>query len=320
MLNDIINVRPECIGVVIAVLAITLGHPLISRLLEIMGTRSVVTATPFQPELHFTRKQELGEKDFPQVSLLGDDIVAHVLSFVADAPFENSRGLDPNFVSSLTHSLPFVSKQFRRLVKRDCFWKDALIRQVSAEPLWNRGLMGLYPGPGQIPEVGNASELVEVMQTSLGAACKELYRRVLNEKIRFVGPIFYMGQSITLGEPYGLHFFEPRYRRLIAEVMSPFPASAKQGGPIECADGQSPPVFIHANVHPLTRSSPAVLVQVIRCGIHPRDGRADVFLLPIAYVSMERIWEEERANDHLYHGMCMRVGQRVAEDLARLLP
>lgn len=294
---------------VISIAVVTFWHPLFSVLFDMIGTRrsNALHAGPFQPELHFTRKQEPGEKDFPQASMLGDDILAHVLSFVADAPFEDEKDPDHSCVSSLTHSLPFVSKVFRQLVKRECFWRDALIRQVATKPrLWHRGLVGLFPDSSQIPDAQNASELVKAVQSSLNVGCKELYRRVLNEKIRFEGPIFYMGQSITLGEPYGLHFFEPRYRRLIAEVMRPFPASAKQGGPIECAEGQSPPIFIHAFSHPLTRNSPAVLVQVIRCGIHPRDGRADVFLLPIEFVRMERIWERVNTG-HLYHGTCMRV-------------
>lgn len=296
---------------VISIIVFAFSHPLFSALLDMIGTRTsnAMSAGKIRPEHHFTRKQQPGENGFPQALLLGDDILAHILSFVADAPFEDAKDQEVTCVSSLTHSLPFVSKHFYRLVQRECFWADALIRQVSTKPrLWHRGLVGLIPDTSQIPDVRDVSELVKEVQKSLdGAGCQMLYRRVLNEKIRFEGPIFYMGQSISLGEPYGLHFFEPRYRRLIAEVMRPFPASAKQGGPIECTEGQSPPVFIHAFSHPLTRNSPAVLVQVIRCGIHPRDGRADVFLLPIEFVRMERIWE--RANTgHLYHGICMRVG------------
>jgi len=306
----------------IAVVAFTFFHPLILKLIgvHIMSRRSLEIPL-FRPELHFTRKQLPDEKGFPQFILLGDDIIAHVLSFVADAPFENASGLDPNFVSTLTHSLPFVNKLFRRLLQRDEFWKDALIRRVLAEPsLWYQGLVALHDEPGHIPKDIEAAHLIEEVKTKLtGVSYKEIYRRVLNEKIRFSGPIFYMGQSITLGQPYGLHLFEPRYRRLIALVMRDFPASAKQGGPIEIVGGQAPPMFIHANVHPLSRGSPAVLCQVIRCGINPRDGRADVFLLPTAYVTMERIWEQPRSG-HLYLGTCARVGKHVSEDLARALP
>ena len=81
---------------------------------------------------------------------------------------------------------------------------------------------------------------------------------------------------MCLGEPYELHFFEPRYRLLIAEVMKGYPESAKSGGRI-----QNPPIFVHANRGPLAPTTPATLVEVVRCEIFP-DGRADVVLMPKA--------------------------------------
>ena len=125
-----------------------------------------------------------------------------------------------------------------------------------------------------------------------------------------------MNQNLSLGRPYGLHFFEPRYRLLIAEVMQPFPEAARQGEPIEFEDGQKPPIFIHAHTYPLRQGSPAVLVQVVRCRIYPGDGRADVFLLPICYVRMEFMWERP-GSGHLYYGQCIRVGLEESQELDR---
>lgn len=286
-------------------------------------------AEPFVPERsYFNRPQQEDDAIFSQFPLLGEDIVIHILSFVAEAPLENTP---TNIsVSSLTHSLPLVSKQFHRLVQSDCFWKDSLMRQVMKEPsLWKKGLEELQPNAPAASAEGEednsnivvkpeqANEIVENLQNKGNRSCLDLYRQVLNTKIRFTLPIFYMGHDISLGQPYGLHLFEPRYRLLLREIMAPFPDSAKQGGPIYSAGpGQNPPLFIHAHIHPLSPSTPACLVQVVRCRIHPHDGRADVFLLPIAYVRMERIWERPNTG-RLYHGQCLRVGQRVTEELER---
>ena len=81
---------------------------------------------------------------------------------------------------------------------------------------------------------------------------------------------------MCLGEPYELHFYEHRYRLLIADVMRGYPEEAKHGGHI-----QNPPCFVHANRGPLAPTTPATLVQVVRCEIFP-DGRADVLLMPTA--------------------------------------
>ena len=80
---------------------------------------------------------------------------------------------------------------------------------------------------------------------------------------------------MCLGEPYELHFYEPRYRMLIAQVMQDYPEEAKNGGHIA-----NPPVFVHAN-RGLSPTMPATLVQVMRCEIFP-DGRANVQLMPQA--------------------------------------
>ena len=47
---------------------------------------------------------------------------------------------------------------------------------------------------------------------------KAQYRRREAELIKEY-PVFFMGGAMTLARPVGLHFFEPRYRRLIAIAM-----------------------------------------------------------------------------------------------------
>ncbi|KAL3786696.1 hypothetical protein HJC23_002785 [Cyclotella cryptica] len=148
-----------------------------------------------------------------------------------------------------------------------------------------------------------------------------LYQSVLHRHIRFQAPVFYMPSSIRLGVEYGLHFFEPRYRLLISEVMAPYPVAARRGqriqpvipgvyptdGPIRDDALKSQllnflernesllqqyhvPTFIHAHQQPLRPNTPATIVQVRHCQIEA-DGRADVLLEPVDYIWLEQIWE-----------------------------
>ena len=117
---------------------------------------------------------------------------------------------------------------------------------------------------------------------------------------------------VALGQPYSLHFFEPRYRVLIAEVMKHQPEEAKRGGRIV---GDSA-VFIHANRGPLAPTTPATLVQVLSCEIFD-DGRANVVLLPIAYVWLEKLWEQP-GTGQLYYAQCLRMGKEVTKSMNHL--
>ena len=302
-----------------AIFLVSVGPPLLALLWRFIWNRMTSNnrLSPLMgPESYFNRKQLPDDKTFPQFTSLGEDIMIHILSFVADAPFESNHTV--TYASSLTHGFPLVSKQLRRLAKTDSFWMDALVRQVVKEPdLWFKGLVSVAgQRGGEITDAANnTTEMVELVRQSLGVSSCDLYRLVLNTTIRITGPVFCMYHPVKLGEPYGLHFFEPRYRRLIADVMAPFPDQARQGGAIECEPGQSPPVFIHVHGQPVTRSAPACLVQVIRCRIYPGDGRADVFLLPIAFLRIETIWERPHTG-HLFYARCIRVSRRETEILA----
>lgn len=207
-----------------------------------------------------------------------------VLSFIAEAPFESNN----HYRSTLTHTLPFVTKDFRHMASSDIFWADALLRQIKKEPnLWLvafKTLCGIPPNSLSLETT--AVDLIRLSQSTLCLPFKDVYRRILNEFIRFRSPVFVMESPVTIGDPYGLHFFEHRYRLLIGEVMRHQPEEARHGGPIDTS--QTQPLFIHANCWPITHMTPAVIVRVIRCEIYP-DGRADVVLVPISYAWIEKI-------------------------------
>jgi len=174
---------------------------------------------------------------------------------------------------------------------------------------------------------------------------KCLYQSILNKHVRFQAPVFYMQSDLRLGDAYGLHFFEPRYRVLMAEVMSSFPAGARRGGQIQpLLPGIHPqqpdgslqgmddvklsilnileknisilsnhhlPCFIHAHQSPLRRNTPAAIVQVRQCSIQP-DGSADVLLEPIAYIYLESIWERPGTG-----GLLEARGMRMSKDASQ---
>lgn len=119
--------------------------------------------------------------------------------------------------------------------------------------------------------------------------CKKLYRHVLNEHMRYIGPVFCMPHPIRIGEPYGLHFFENRYRLLIATVTNTLDDRYKTGEHV-IPYNDSTPTFVHAHTVPITEDrTVGVLVRIVRCHIY-NDGRADVLLVPYQYVVIEKIW------------------------------
>ena len=168
---------------------------------------------------------------------------------------------------------------------------------------------------------------------------QRLYRSIVLRHLRYKGPVFIMGSSsVRLGSPYGLHFFEPRYRVLISEIMARHPVSARRGEtiapmvpgifpppPVADDDIKSSivdlvkrnlplmteyhqPTFIHAYRDFLRPNSLAAIVQVQVCSINP-NGSADVLLKPIAYVWIDRIWERPGTG-----GLCEASGIRMGAD------
>eukprot|EP00522_Entomoneis_paludosa_P013851 CAMPEP_0172447676 /NCGR_PEP_ID=MMETSP1065-20121228/6941_1 /TAXON_ID=265537 /ORGANISM="Amphiprora paludosa, Strain CCMP125" /LENGTH=350 /DNA_ID=CAMNT_0013199039 /DNA_START=252 /DNA_END=1304 /DNA_ORIENTATION=- len=283
-------------------------------------------------------------RSFSLFPYLHDDLKLTILSFVADAPFEPRFNRNSSR-SGLTHALPQVSRKFQQLSDTDFFWKHAILRQVENEPfLWKTALermvatpTAVAPATRTVSQGGESSEptscsLVPPMpitlspnETLLIAALeqkgypsfKAMYQDIVTYHLRYVGPVFCMGGQVTLGEPYGLHFFEPRYRALIAQVMKDQPPEAKCGGRVLMGqDNASDPIFIHANRGPLEPTTPATLVRVQRCEIFP-DGRANVELLPIAHVWLEKIWVQPRSGT-LHFAQCFKMGQDATHSMNQL--
>ena len=134
--------------------------------------------------------------------------------------------------------------------------------------------------------------------------------------MRFTSPIFYMScRRLKLGIPSLLHFFEPRYRLLIQMVMEGYPTELQDGRFIP-NQVSNVPSFVYAHVPPFQQGSRACLVQVHRCMIDPNNGTANVWLMPVAFVKMERVWE--RADQAgLRYAQCLRLSSNACRELQR---
>jgi len=266
------------------------------------------------------------KKSFPQFNNLSDDIQLVILSYVADAPF-NFTGYrldDDGFYSSLTHILPLVSLRFRSMVRSrqaDCYvWKNILLRRIRDEPLlWKEGARQLIKDMKLSSAVNETSNdeifLDEVYNAYSGNVessdniYQAIYRYIVSNYIRYTGPVFYMPGQVRLHHVIGLHFFEPRYRLLIKEVMENSPMEHKCGESIT----KPYPTFIYANQSPLAKYIPAVIVEVHNCMIHS-DGRADVILNCKSYVWIEQVWCRPQ-DGNLYMARVIRMNRKCSMKL-----
>jgi len=264
---------------------------------------------------------------FSQLEVLNDDTIVSVLAFVGDAPFELLNSSGKRFEdgrSTMTDVLPYVSKKIYFILKNsDYLWKLALIRLVSHDPLyWVSGLQHFilkhssdmtrhnercnnedsYPSRSDLIKesirILSASEINDQHGDSFSnaAGTKLLHHRLFKWIFKWIktmsitSPLFHMPGNVRLGSTFGLHFFEPRYRTLIGEVMAPFPPSARQGETISPTSSGAVPTFIYANCRRLAIGATVTVVQVTHCEIF-HDGTADVELKPMSYARISQVWE-----------------------------
>ena len=231
--------------------------------------------------------------------------MVYILSFVADVPFE-----DPNEQSSVPHVLPFVSKQFHSMCQSNYFWQMALERLVVKDPsLWKEGLLKLYSSCDE-----SSPHFVRLVHEGLlEPGYASLYRMVVDRFLRFTGPVFMMSGVVSLGEPILLHFFEPRYRLLVQQVLEGYPQEAREGGPITANENGDYPTFVYAHMAPFAPTFPACLVEIRQCTVQP-NGSADVMLMPVAYVRIQHLWERPNTG-RLHFAQCIRMGGEESRQL-----
>lgn len=271
-------------------------------------TSTIKSAESFDSTVH-TDTSDL--KEFPQFAELSEDLCQLILAFVADAPLEQPL---PGHISqykqaSLTKYLPLVNKQFHHLSNLNYYWEPALMRQLQNK-VWREGLKRLLPGG---VKVGEGTDLLSVVRQQVGEeiSCKELYRTILTQHIKITCPVFLMPSHLRLGEMYGLHLFEPRYRIMVQDIMDGCdnPEEAKYGGRIRekrVGGMLQPPFLIHAcQGSRLSPGEKACLVQIVWCSTY-EHGAADVRLLPVTWVTLDKIWMRP-SSGHLFYAKASRI-------------
>jgi hypothetical protein len=259
-------------------------------------------------------------KTFHQFNELQTELIPHILSYIVTVPYEESSLQNE---STLTHILPFVSKNFHTICNTiDILWMCPLQRLINQNPLWKQSLdafvrkesLQSYPKESVfttqnacniLQEISANKSEDQIPQTSIHA---RLYQHILKNYIRIEMPVFYMPDDmIQRGNPTGFFLFEPRYRRLIWDVMENLPMDFRNGRKISVENGiKHPPQFIYAHKSPLKRGVIACIVNILYCDIH-RNGTANVQVVPIEYVRIEKVFEEEGHSDHLYFVKVMKL-------------
>jgi hypothetical protein len=283
--------------------------------------RSSATSTPNSRMI-----AELDLPTFPAFLQFDDDIQKLILSFVAEAPWEQTGPVSMQLYSPrlafLTSTLPLVSSDFHRYASLDYFWEPALERQVNNDhhgSLWKDGLRRLLP---ENYTVTDETDLIRAVREHLdhSISFKEIYRKVFTNHIFFDAPVFIMPCRVRMGESYGLHLFEPRYRIMVRDLMRQCanPVEASNGEKIHVGtspDGVlTPPLLIHACLGSrLAPGEMACLVQIERCNTY-EYGTADVGLVPVAWVQLDRIWVRPNAG-HLFHAKAFRLPPTKPEEI-----
>lgn len=199
---------------------------------------------------------------FPRFSQLPDPVQFHVISFLATAPqeriFDGEKfGTEQGTLSKV---FPFVCRKFRTFARSETLWQMCLERALSSDKIWSTALGRM--APDLATPHGLVPALLEFADVS---SCQNLYKVILNEHIRLRLPIFFMPMQFDRDTPhprYSLHFFEPRYRLMMAELM--------QG--VDRHPGDDGPVFLHVVDMRGPSSKVAALVRVMDCVFAP-DGR-----------------------------------------------
>ena len=243
----------------------------------------------------------------------------HFFSKERDKP--KPRLLEQSF-GMLTHVLPLVCKRCCSIcASSDVLWSEAIERLATNDPRgWKLALSSYERGcENDDCDDCNASDLrpTNTIPSLVSKACLNfhaslqeasndvaqnestamlLFRCLAKEAtpMRFQGPVFQIrtGEPLQIGQPIGLHLFEPRYRLLIKEAMQGRSKYEKSGAPIGMEKPRPQFLFSYGVSLPLVCGDPAVIVELSRCRIYD-DGRADVSIVPVMHAKFSRVWERE---------------------------
>jgi len=247
----------------------------------------------------------------PSITTTPFAVLLYILTFIATPPCLDFDESLPVRQSPLTHIYPLVSKLFCSAATKNIIWTTASEFMCKLDDNWKKHhdqLSTSFPpsSPSHSPPPKTAA------LEKFKATEKSLTHEVL--------PMFFMRSRVSLSRQFSLHFFEQRYRNLIARVMegAPNPYDCKTAG-----EAENFRKFIYC---PASRTDPgtaAFLVSVSKCEIAV-DGRANVTLFPFVDVVLERsfVLSGDDEDVDLHSARCREIGGtraitiREAEDVA----
>lgn len=262
-------------------------------------------------------------KSFHSFPKLPKDLKLCILAFVAEV----SAGDKWKRTCSLTHVLPFVSKQFRDLCQSDYLWKNALEILVRKEPfLWREGLLILCRNNGVLDASAILSkQLVTEAHGRLSEpGYQALYKMVRSQFQRFSTDVFSMPSEgairipdpdVALGELPTIPT-EPALFRLSVPrdgFLIQYLTEGQARGPPQ------PRYIVFMNVGP---QSPACLMRLAGCTVHS-PMLVTVWFDPVKYVKIESIQEDPpqfRLPTYTATCLCLRDDAELAMQLEQAGP
>ena len=202
----------------------------------------------------------------PCMENLPSELLIEMFTYHAPPSYVMDGNL-PVHMSPITHVFPTVCKEWHLACKHDATWKNAASMMCSMDDNWKSHLDALT-----VPASTSHFDKYKMTEESVVHTCM---------------PMFFMRSRLQLNRPFQLHFFEPRYRRLIARVMEDVPIRFKSGEPITQPSYIRRMIYCPANS--VNAGSMAFICEVRRCQI-ANDGQADVELNPVLDCVLERVF------------------------------
>lgn len=255
-----------------------------------------------------------------------------------------SRLSSSRMFGSLTHVLPLVNKRFRLLCNEsDVLWTEALERliglrssqgrsDIGSSVHWEEGITSFiaatkdgddgtpakdrangsnsHPPSSEVSRVcGLITEACDCVNTETelqgdSSVAKEVFRQVLVDHKPISLPVFSMYCPATIGQEINIRLFEPRYRLLIADIMTCRPDRERSGFPIS----EPRPRFLFACRSDNWQRRVAWIVEVRRCLIR-RDGIADIVIVPTGWAIVTKLLQRPNSGG-LLDGIVMRSPKR----------
>lgn len=229
---------------------------------------------------------------------LSDELQLHVVSFVAQAPYEDVQD-DNGRSSTMTDTLPLVSRKFRDMTNSHTLWGMSLRRAIMSDKVWKRAAEVTSFDIAAI----DATEKVDY---------KSLYKNMFDKEIALEMPLFIMGMDGgSIPNVYELYFFEPRYVYMIDNLLDRYREWKERNATSkdeETKPSEPPLHFLHAhqgNFRFGSQDAKALLVKIIQCVRMP-NGTYAVSLRADALVSIERYWIKPNTG-RLHYGYGRRI-------------